>query len=61
LDYGQNCWEYIIKETVTDEADFLEILFAISAMTNIRNLFSQAIQGILYWQNKKKTWRRINH
>jgi hypothetical protein len=33
---------------------FLEILFAISAMTNIRNLFSQAIQGIPFTGKTKK-------
>jgi hypothetical protein len=55
LDYGQNCWEYIIKETVIQmKPTFLKSFFAISAMTNIRNLFSQAIQGIPFTGKTKK-------
>jgi hypothetical protein len=39
----------------------MNLPFAISAMTNIRNLFSQAIQGIPFTGKTKKKRRRIRH
>jgi hypothetical protein len=50
---------YYKRNSYTDEADFLEILFAISAMTNIRNLFSQAYKVSPLLAKQKKTYERI--
>jgi hypothetical protein len=48
----------IFKKTVIQmKPTFLKSFFAISAMTNIRNLFSQAYKVSLYWQTKKNLWR----
>jgi hypothetical protein len=47
---------YYKRNSYTDEADFLGIL-PISAMTNIRNLFSQAIRRYPFTA-KQKTWRK---